>query len=978
MKTVELYHKYFKEYSAKFERDSLAVMMQVGDFYEFYGVEGDGYDSELCFGNVVRIANVLEIAQGRKNKDEKFVSITSPLFTGFPKHSADKHIQKLLQQDFAIVIIDQYGEGKDITRAVSKVLTASTYIDGSINSERSKVGIASLYIGEAGVGVSYINTLIGQTKSYEIIQDSSEIVRFIESENPGDILVYYHDSVDICKYDSLLKTIELSQSRHVYVKSLPQYYNKPTTQESILKQYYTSRGFLTAIEYIGMEIKQNALTSLVCILQYLKDLDNEIVSQLQKPILIEDSSIMKLCETALYQLDILKLKKVIDHTKTAGGSRVLKQNMLSPVTCTDTLNTRYETIAALKGDVGVQIRKHLHGLIDFDRYIRKWCLNRISPIECAAMIHNMKYVKSLMTLCKENDLFGDFTKRVFDLNTFIDTCENTFDMKALEKFTYVHTVDENVFKSGYSTELDEHQHVISDCLEKAHSISKLLDTENSEVRGAVKFERTAVNDMWFISTTKKKVSLLKQQGKLDKYTVKDQKSNSRLYSSELDSLKNKHNMALEQLVSIVKRLYKDVLTVLYEIHGHVLSSIVEQVNWIDVYTNGAWLAHHYDYNSPTIVERSDGYIKGCGIRHPIIERLDERIKYVPNDIELNDRGMLLFGLNGGGKSSLMKSVGLTVVLAQMGYYVPCSSFHYSPFTRLFTRISGDDNIIKGLSSFAVEMRELKGILHYSDTKSLVLGDEICKGTEYASALSIVSASLLTLSRRNKAKFIFATHLHSLSDVPEIKESVGIYHLSVNCQDDVLIYNRTLQTGPGPSLYGLEVARHILHDTEVIELAESFREGKQPPVTVSKYNSKLTVQQCEICAHMGIKNNQHTQLHTHHIDFQCNANEHNLISNGVHKNSQANLVVLCEHHHTALHNDEFVIHGWIETSNGVVLKWDKNQPILPSKRCKYSDTEIEIIQSYKDSHLPKCTILKQLKCNHNISISAATFSKYIKQ
>ena len=201
------------------------------------------------------------------------------------------------------------------------------------------------------------------------------------------------------------------------------------------------------------------------------------------------------------------------------------------------------------------------------------------------------------------------------------------------------------------------------------------------------------------------------------------------------------------------------------------------------------------------------------LRHPLIEENQENGIYVPNDIDFNEYdGMLLYGINSSGKSSLMKSVGIAVFLAQGGFFVPCEKMEYAPFNGIFTRIEASDNLSKGLSTFAVEMLELKNIFNRANENSLVLGDEIAHGTETTSALSIVASAVIKLAKR-KINFLFATHLHQLMDIDEVKSlpNVVAKHLEVWFDGEKLVYDRKLKDGSGSSVYGLEFAKSIYMD-----------------------------------------------------------------------------------------------------------------------------------------------------------------------
>jgi len=267
------------------------------------------------------------------------------------------------------------------------------------------------------------------------------------------------------------------------------------------------------------------------------------------------------------------------------------------------------------------------------------------------------------------------------------------------------------------------------------------------------------------------------------------------------------------------------------------------------------------------------------------------------------RGILLFGVNSAGKSTLMKSIGISILLAQIGYPVPAEYFEYYPYKSIFTRICGNDDILKGLSSFMVEILELNSILKRNNGNTLVIADELCRGTEVDSALYIVATMIEKLSKNN-CSFITASHLHGLKNFDNIKklENVKPYHLKVEYSDEKLIYNRKLSKGYGSNCYGIEVAKYIFEDKEIVkriyEVSNSFEEMK-----MSRYNRELVLEKCEVC---GSKE----KLETHHIVFQkdfingVNKNKYHIIKNDV-----SNLVVLCQYCHDEVDRKNIEIRGW---------------------------------------------------------------------
>ena len=291
----------------------------------------------------------------------------------------------------------------------------------------------------------------------------------------------------------------------------------------------------------------------------------------------------------------------------------------------------------------------------------------------------------------------------------------------------------------------------------------------------------------------------------------------------------------------------------------------------------------------------------------LIETLEKNEIYVPNDICLgkgeDNLGILLYGTNAVGKTSLIKALGISIIMAQSGFYVPCEKFTYFPYKYIFTRIIGNDNIFKGLSTFGVEMSELRVILNNCDNNSLILGDELCSGTETDSALSIFNASIEVMSRR-KSNFIFATHFHELPHLKTMKNIKGVSckHLKVqfDYQKQKMYYDRKIHDGQGETIYGLEVCKSLKLPNEFIdrcyEIRNEYMNNKDNILLLktSKYNKDKIRNMCEFC-------NKKLGTEIHHLQYQCDANSNEYIENSFHKNHNANLSSICSECHNHIHS-----------------------------------------------------------------------------
>jgi DNA mismatch repair protein MutS len=396
-------------------------------------------------------------------------------------------------------------------------------------------------------------------------------------------------------------------------------------------------------------------------------------------------------------------------------------------------------------------------------------------------------------------------------------------------------------------------------------------------------------------------------------------NNMIIYSNLINEIAHSIQNSKDTLISGINYHYANILNEFNTNNNknNNLSIISQFIGLIDLCHCKAYNANKYNYCRPKILDKDYGenldpctdlpksYISFKKMRHCLIEHLNNNELYVTNNLDLGNihNGMLLYGTNAVGKTSFIKSIGIALIMAQSGMYVPCSEFTYYPYSYLFTRILGNDNIFKGLSTFAVEMSELRTILKQSTKNSIILGDELCSGTESTSALSIFVSSLEKL-HTIESTFLFATHFHEILDYDEIKElqKMKTYHMSVifDREKNTLIYDRKLKEGPGEAMYGLEVCKSLDLPHDFIERAYTIRnkysiENKSTlNAKKSHYNSKKIRDICEIC-----KINKGTEIH--HLQYQKNANNEGIINGEFKKNHKANLINICEVCHNKIHN-----------------------------------------------------------------------------
>ena len=420
-------------------------------------------------------------------------------------------------------------------------------------------------------------------------------------------------------------------------------------------------------------------------------------------------------------------------------------------------------------------------------------------------------------------------------------------------------------------------------------------------------------------------------------------NNKKISNTQIDSIAYSIITNKAKFQNILQEEFKLFVKKLIEFDKD-FDNIIVFLTSLDVIYSKSKLIKQYNYCIPIIDKYSNqAFFDAKDMRHVLIEHLQTEEIYVPNDVSLGKQqriknyernyrnnetsprnmkefiynptttsrthntsyqnGILLFGTNAVGKSSLIKSIGICVIMAQAGCGVPCSAFTYKPFHKIFTRILGNDNIFKSLSTFAVEMSELNIILRNSDENSLILGDELCSGTELGSAISIFAAGLIHLEKQN-SKFIFATHFHEITKMHEITnlKTLQMKHMSVifDKEEDALIYDRVLRNGPGNNMYGLEVCKSLHLPFDFLETANTIRLQKYPETKSiltqkkSKYNSNKIKTKCEICNAVCVE--------VHHLEHQKNANKDGFIGH-FHKNHKANLLNVCESCHIKFHKTD---------------------------------------------------------------------------
>jgi len=897
MSLQERYFSLQEEYEKEYGKQML-VMIEVGTFYETYQFENNG-----CAETIAKTCNV---ALTRRSKARPLAR-DNPYMSGFPKVSEAKYMPLLIAAGYKVVLVTQ--DKDDVSnRNVSRIFTASTYTENP-NTPLSNY-ICVLFIERCAnsytTGISFAELSTGeflvQQSHYISLNDCCEdLYRHISGRNPQETLLYYSNLEPetikyLCKYVKSETVAEVPKS-----KLKLQHIN-----ETIAKVY--SNNQLSPVENLNIEFLPACYTCVALLLDYIHISYSFLLSKLCKPEVVEDTNKLILHNSAASQLNIAGsvkypgLFEIVNYTQTCMGKRLLKTQIFHPsANCTDIKKILGE-VEAINETESEYYVSHLKNIGDLERLNQKLLTGTITKQELYIIFNSYTESDVLIQKPEIQDFLVDF-KKTFNIPNLLVTHENVFNVGVYEDIDRI------------NKDIEKCKKTIDKFISK---LSNMIDFKD-----IVKFEGNTKTG-FSLHTTNTRAEAIKTKLDLDansklkqeSFSFKKDKLKTYISCKTIENTIHLYIKNLDLIEPVFEKRYYQKVEEYAQIYSDAFLKQSKEIAYLDTLNSRSICARSHGYNIPIVVENETSFVETCDLRHAIIEQLDQDTLYVPNDVNLNNNstGILLYGVNGSGKSCYSKAVGLAVVLAQSGHYVPAKSMTISPFTKLYTRITSDDNMYKGLSSFYVEMQELKSIINYADEKSIVLGDEVCRGTEDVSGVSIVAACIDTLLEK-KTKFIFATHLHKLPKLKILKKhkNLAINHIAVEITDNETIsFSRKLCKGQGDKCYGLEIAKSILCNNTFFTKALSVRTeitGKSSTLVSdksSKYNSNVSMTECEIC-----KSTESLDCH-HIIPQQSNTLK------GKQKHVKGNLVTLCKECHVKAHHGNLTIIGWKKTSKGTVL------------------------------------------------------------
>ena len=770
--------KQYKEIKSNFE-DSI-LFFRLGDFYEMF------------FEDAVKASRELGLTLTSRNK-EKNVDI--PL-AGVPFHSADSYITKLVSKGYKVAICEQTEDPKMakgiVKREVVKIITPGTVVDVEALDAKSNNYLMSILKIENKLGIAYIDITTGEFKVTEVEKDDDFVKLFNELNKiePKEVLVtedFYGEIKE--KLDDFLQKND----------SVVTFVNKVRDSAKYLMEYFE----IVSLESYGIKDKKGIIGAAAMALDYVATMQVEHELTVEKIEFMNISNYAEINAITSRNLELLKNQRektvygsllwVLDECKTSMGTRLLKRFINNPLLNIDKIKKRQEDVQYFIDNILIRedLREKLEDIYDLERLLGKIIFGSENGKDLMALKKTIKSAVEIMKILENTDFF-----KSIDVNILFE-CYKIIDDSINEDAPF--SVREGgIIKSGYSQELDEIRNIMNS------GKDFLLDIEQREREATgIRNMRIKFNKVfgYFIEITKSNLNMVPEH-----YIRKQTLSNSERYiTPELKKYEDTIINSKAKIEDLEYHLFKEVSGKVKE-HRKILSKLAERLAYIDVMVSFAVNAIENDYVKPEMSEEySFEIVDG---RHPVVEKLIGRTDYVSNDTIFTEKEsfVVLTGPNMSGKSTYMKQIALISIMAQIGSFVPAGKARLSIIDKYLTRIGASDDILTGQSTFMVEMSEVSNILNNATEKSLIILDEVGRGTSTTDGVSIATAISMYIHDKIGAKTVFATHYHELTDLENKFSHIVNYRIEVDEKQGKVMFLRNIVKGGADKSYGIEVAK----------------------------------------------------------------------------------------------------------------------------------------------------------------------------
>lgn len=791
----------------KEQHEDAIIFYRLGDFYEMFFEDAKTASSELDL-----------VLTGRNAGVEERVPMC-----GIPHHAAKGYIQRLIQKGYKVAIVEQLEDpalAKGLVkRDVIKIVTPGTIMD-EVSDEKTTVYIASLHDFQFGLAVILCEMTTGELRAQLIDKHVMAIQKVLLGNNVREIVIQEKFDKKIVKMIEEMQTITVS------------YHN-----DNALKEEY--RHLLNGIEDDRVETAFGVLTN------YLDETQKRNMAHLNAVEMVYENDFLQMDFSTKQNLELTSslrsnsrsqtLWSFLDKCRSSMGSRLLKKWIEYPLVDTAMINRRLNAVEYLNDNFITkdELREHLGFVYDMERLSARVAYGSANPRDILRLIKTLEHTPQIFELFHDCSAYEEFQS--------IDPCQELYDMieGAIIDNPPLTLKDGGVFVEGYNEELDQVREI------GKNGKNWILELENKErERTGVKSLKIGYNRVfgYYIEVTKTNLDSIKDEfGYVRKQTLTNAE---RFITQELKDKEDAIVHAQERSIRLEAELFNHLLNQI-KVYLPKLHDLSHALATIDALYALAEISSENGYTRPQFHTGHSIHMKEA--RHPILDRMMKTTRYVSNDLEMGEDNdiLMITGPNMGGKSTYMRQTVLLVIMAQIGCFVPAKKAEMPIFDQIFTRIGASDDIMSGQSTFMVEMIEANNALQNATANSLILFDEIGRGTSTYDGMALAQAMIEYIMRNIKAKTLFSTHYHELTEMAEKNAGIRNVHVDVHEEDDKVTFLYRVLDGKADKSYGINVARLAHLPSSVLERAKQILDNLElqpnmvkevkPPLVIEKEN-----------------------------------------------------------------------------------------------------------------------------------------------
>lgn len=772
------------------------LFFRLGDFYEMF------------FEDAIIASKVLEIALTGKGcgLDER-----APM-CGVPHHAVDAYVSRLIENGYKVAIGEQLEDPATakgiVKRDVIRVITPGTVLEGSLLDNKKNNYLLSIYKKNETVGLTYVDISTGELNSTYL--PANKVVEEIAKIGPSEIIVNELEFIEELRNIALINNIYINES-----------FDSEYLNTDIISKYFNE----DYIKELKLDKEGYIINSLSVILNYIYNTQKQITSNINKINIYNSQEYMVLDVFTRTNLELTQtirgnkkkgsLLHVLDKTSTAMGGRLLRKYVDEPLIRKDKIENRLDVIEEIKNDYSLRedLNTILKNIYDIERICGKIAFEKVTPKE---MINLKNSIEKLPDLIEIVNLSNTIKLKGYSGNMDnLDDLYNLIDESIMEEPALT-IKDGNIIKNGFNDELDELRNI------SKNGAFMIKDIENRErEKTGVKSLKIGFNKVfgYYIEITKANF----KQAKIDEtYIRKQTLSNAERYiTPELKEIEEKILNAEEKMKTLEYEIFVNIRSLIYKNIDRI-QKVANIIANIDVFVSMATVAQLYNYVKPIINTNDKLEIRNG--RHPVIENIIGEENFIPNDTYLNSGENIIniiTGPNMSGKSTYMRQSAIIALMAHIGSFVPAEYAEIPIMDRIFTRVGASDDLSQGQSTFMVEMTEVSHILKNATDKSLVILDEIGRGTSTYDGISLAWSIVEYIQEQIKCKTLFATHYHELTDLENEYDDVKNYSIAVKEDGDSIVFLRKIIPQGADKSYGIYVAELAKLPGEVIRRSKNI-------------------------------------------------------------------------------------------------------------------------------------------------------------